>query len=279
MQLYTNARRYQDAIDTTVAIYDQARPDFPSAVVTWFVNALGIAPGTDVLDIYPHTGTKFTSALVAANADVSAVEPGPQMRADLQANFPTVTAYDARAEDLPFADNSFDAVTIAQSAQWLTIDGLQEIQRVLRPGGRFGVIYVRRARTDDMQKGVMDVIRQHTETFNWIEDRWRGTIAASPLFTPGAQNSQPFTFTRNQQQLVDHVKSLGIVACTDAPVQAQIEADIRAFAQAHGNNVPLNYDVVAVTCTRAEGAPLSGFTTESLAMARCVSSLCQVSIY
>lgn len=64
--------------------------------------------------------------------DVTAVEPSASMRAQRPAALPV--AVDARAESLPFADDSFDAVMTTFSVhQWADLEaGLAELRRVSR---------------------------------------------------------------------------------------------------------------------------------------------------
>lgn len=101
-----------------------------------------------VLDLGAGTGSLFSHVAKEAergesDISLSAIEPDPHMRrrageraADLDL---TVDLRDARAESLPFADDSFDAVVA--SVVFCTIGepetAIREIARVLKPGGEF----------------------------------------------------------------------------------------------------------------------------------------------
>ena len=103
-----------------------------------------------VLDLGAGTGAMFpyfeaadTTDRTSGGLTVHALEPDPHMReqAKRRARDVTVdiTIHSARAEDLPYAENSFDAVIA--SLVFCTIPdvdaALEEVVRVLKPGGEF----------------------------------------------------------------------------------------------------------------------------------------------
>lgn len=109
------------------------------------VRAAGLAPGGWLLDVcagtadmaleaarqYPGArvaGVDFSAPMIAAGrAKAARAGCGAQIRLQV-----------ARAEALPFADHSFDAATVAFGLRNLPDrrQGLREMLRVLRPGGR-----------------------------------------------------------------------------------------------------------------------------------------------
>ncbi len=101
------------------------------------VEAVGARPGEVVLDLAAGTGTSsepFDAAgvhVVPCDFSVGMLEVGKRRRPDL-----AFTAGDATR--LPFADGSFDAVTISFGLRNVvdTAAGLAEMLRVTRPGGR-----------------------------------------------------------------------------------------------------------------------------------------------
>lgn len=116
-------------------LYAASRPGYPADAVRWVA-----APRTrDVLDLGAGTG-KLTEVLVDAGYAVTAVEPLPQMLDRLRIG--GVRCVAGRAERIPLRDRSFDAVFAGQAFHWFQPDqALPEIARVLRPGGRLGLLW------------------------------------------------------------------------------------------------------------------------------------------
>lgn len=101
------------------------------------VKAVGARPGERVLDLAAGTGTSsepFAAAgalVVPCDFSFGMLAVGKERRPDLP-----FTAGDATR--LPFADESFDAVTISFGLRNVvdTVGALTEMRRVVRPGGR-----------------------------------------------------------------------------------------------------------------------------------------------
>jgi SAM-dependent methyltransferase len=73
---------------------------------------------------------------------VGAVDPSPEMLAELASRLPAVAAAVGTAEAIPVADASVDVVVAGQAAHWFdTAPAAREIRRVLRPGGTLGLIW------------------------------------------------------------------------------------------------------------------------------------------
>ena len=92
-------------------------------------------------DIGAGTG-KLTAMLVGLGADVTAVEPDPQMLAELRRAMPEVRSVPGSAEEMPLPDASVDAVLAGQAMHWFDMDrAMPEIARVLTPGGVFAGLW------------------------------------------------------------------------------------------------------------------------------------------
>jgi ubiquinone/menaquinone biosynthesis C-methylase UbiE len=117
--------------------YERGRPGYRVEAIT----APGVPSSASVLDLGAGSG-KLTRLLVSAFADVFAVEPDTEMRRRLVASSPGVSVLEGRAEQIPAADASVDAVFAAQSFH--TFDQRQavaEIERVLRPRGAMVLLW------------------------------------------------------------------------------------------------------------------------------------------
>ncbi|MFJ5614564.1 class I SAM-dependent methyltransferase [Streptomyces sp. NPDC093221] len=138
--------RRASSFGAEAAAYAAHRPDYPVAGVRWALHATDDERGTlDVLDLGAGTG-KLSQSLVALGHRVTAVDPDPGMRAELERLLPSVTALAGGAEAIPLADASVDAVVVGQAFHWFDQErAMPEIARVLRPGGTLGALW----NTDD----------------------------------------------------------------------------------------------------------------------------------
>jgi ubiquinone/menaquinone biosynthesis C-methylase UbiE len=117
--------------------YERSRPGYPNDAVRWLA---GEEP-RDVVDLAAGTG-KLTRSLVALGHRVTAVEPVPEMLAQLRTAVPGAIPLSGSAESIPLDDESADVVTVAQAFHWFDRSvALREIARVLRPGGRIALVW------------------------------------------------------------------------------------------------------------------------------------------
>jgi SAM-dependent methyltransferase len=122
------------------AVYAEHRPDYPATGIRWALSGAAHPP-RQVLDLAAGTG-KLTEGIVALGLEVTAVEPDPDMLAQLRRRLPGVSALDGTAERIPLPAASLDAVLVGQAFHWFDQHAaLIEIARVLRPGGVLGALW------------------------------------------------------------------------------------------------------------------------------------------
>jgi SAM-dependent methyltransferase len=121
----------------TAEEYERYRPSYPAEAVAWMLPPRA----SRVVDVGAGTG-KLTGVLLGRGLEVAAVEPDPAMLAVLRRQHPAASAYLAGAERLPLPDHSVDAVLAGQAWHWFDHGpAVAEVRRVLRPGGRLGLIW------------------------------------------------------------------------------------------------------------------------------------------
>jgi SAM-dependent methyltransferase len=110
------------------------------------------------VDLGAGTGL-FTRALFGRAAEVIAVEPDGRMREVLARRSPGMRVVEGRGEAIPLPDGCADALFVSTAWHWLDpARAVPEIARVLRSGGRLGVIWTSRDRAEDWVAG-LDLLR------------------------------------------------------------------------------------------------------------------------
>lgn len=109
----------------------------------FMVSKLGAVPGSLVLDVAAGTGLVSRDLAARRHVRVVSLDPSePMLRAGLPANdqaglAPLIRPVLGRAEALPFADGTFDALTFTYLVRYVDDPAatLHEVARVVRPGG------------------------------------------------------------------------------------------------------------------------------------------------
>lgn len=201
--------------------YDRLRPAPPPAAVDWLLPAhaqvtVDLGAGTGLLSRALPTGK------------VVAIEPDRRMRAVLRANSPGIGVVAGVGEAIPITSASVDAVLISSAWHWLDPErAVPEIGRVLRDGGRFGLIWTGRDREVDWIREVVDAAQSRPRPRNRDV-----VLPAGHRFTDIETAS--FTFTRSVP-IDDFAPMIGtysrIITASDQE-RAEILGRVRAAVQA-----------------------------------------------
>jgi SAM-dependent methyltransferase len=212
--------------------YDRGRPDYPAAAVERIVAALDLRPGRTVLDLAAGTG-KLTRLLLPSGARVVAVEPVAEMRGQLERQVPGAAVLDGRAERIPLGAGSVDGVTVGQAFHWFDADAaLDEIHRVLRPGGGVALIWNARDERQPLQARLSEIIDPlEGETPRRQQRDWKTLLAGSGLFERTRRLLFEHVQRVDEQGVVDRVLSISFIAAAPADVRADVERRVRALAR------------------------------------------------
>src|ERR687891_580880 len=165
--------------------YERGRPTYPPEALALLTRVLGLEPGRTVLDLAAGTG-KLTRALAPTGVRLVAVEPVAAMRAKLAESLPAARVLAGTAERVPLADGSVDAVAVGQAFHWFDGDAaLAEIHRVLRPGGRLGLVWNVRDEAVGWLAALTRLVDSHVGTGpTFRSGAWQRAFDSSSLFGP-----------------------------------------------------------------------------------------------
>ena len=242
--------------DQGAAAYERGRPSYPADAVAWLIDGLGIDEDSRVLDLAAGTG-KFTRLLIPTGAQLTALEPVAGMRAQFRAGLPEVAVLDGTAEQIPFPDGSFDAVTVAQAFHWFDLaPAVAEIRRVLVDGGGLGLIWNERDTSVEWVAELSRIIRwdergrwqvPYTVEVNWAERFEDATTGFTPMEVFQSTHRQ----TLDAETLVDRVLSTSYIAEQPEPARNEVAARVRALVADFPERFELPYVTIAYRCRRS----------------------------
>ena len=224
------------------AAYERGRPSYPPEAIDWLLPE----GAHDVLDLGAGTG-KLTTRLVERGLDVIAVDPIPEMLELLSNSLPDTPALLGTAEEIPLADNSVDAVLVAQAWHWFDPErAVKEVSRVLRPGGRLGLVW----NTRDERSG-------------WVKDLGRiigpehdpnSEVALGEPFGEIERHTVEWTSYLTPQALIDLVASRSYCITSPEKVRTRTLEQVRELlathpALANSSGLALPYVTVCIGAT------------------------------
>ena len=223
-------------------VYERGRPDYPHAAIARIVERFDLRSGRTVLDLAAGTG-KLTRLLVPSGANVVALEPVPEMRAELERQVPGVVTLGGTAERIPLSDGHLDAVTVAQAFHWFEADAaLREIHRALRPGGGLALIWNVRDERDPLQAALTEIIDAlEADTPRQRQGGWKTLLEESVLFERSERVQFEHAQTVDEQRLVERVVSISFIASAAPAVRADVEERVRGLARSAQQPIRLPY--------------------------------------
>ncbi|MFN8157114.1 MAG: class I SAM-dependent methyltransferase [Candidatus Nanopelagicales bacterium] len=238
--------------------YADHRPGYPREAVAWVLEGAR-RPVRDVADVGAGAGA-LTRTLAGMAESVTAYEPDAAMLDELQARVPGVRAVVSRAEQLPAADASLDAVLVAQAWHWFEhAAAAAEFGRVLRPGGVIGLLWnVRDTRVPWMAGlqqiiGGEDSMRMVAESSQDLSER-AGTEEIREFLPAVERASFAHTVPLTPEQLLGLVSTYSYVRLS--PRADQLYAEVRELLATHPDTA--GRDVIEmpyVTATYRSPAP------------------------
>lgn len=143
LELFAGLPRHYDRAGATLSFFQD--PRWRAAVVA----AIPAGPNDRVLDVAAGTGMVAAALVRRTGAHVTALDQSPDMLAGLRARLAAEPELAGRiepligeAESLPFADQSFDALTFGYLLRYVDDPAatLAELARVVKPGGTVAMV-------------------------------------------------------------------------------------------------------------------------------------------
>jgi SAM-dependent methyltransferase len=240
----TESRRDRSlSFGSEAAAYERGRPSYPPEAIDWL-----LPPGArDVLDLGAGTG-KLTTRLVERGLDVVAVDPIAEMLELLSSALPDTPALLGTAEQIPLPDNSVDAVLVAQAWHWFDPErAVAEVARVLRPGGRLGLVWNTRDERLGWVKDLGRVIGHENDPFT-------EEVSLPEPFTDVARRHVEWTSYLTPQALIDLVASRSYCITSPDEVRTRTLDQVRELlathpALANSSGLALPYITVCIRAT------------------------------
>ena len=223
----TDPRRERSlSFGSQAAAYERGRPSYPPEAVDWLLAPTDIWVARDVLDLGAGTG-KLTTRLVERGLTVIAVDPIAEMLEMLRTALPDTPALLGSAEQIPLPDNAVDAVLVAQAWHWFDQErAVAEIARVLRPGGRLGVLW----NTRDERSGW---VKDFGRIVGLEHDRDNATVDLPEPFIDIATHQVEWTNYITPQALIDYVASRSYCITSPAEVRTRTLDEVRELLVSH----------------------------------------------
>jgi len=216
--------------------YAEHRPGYAEAAVRWALGPVWARRPLRVIDLGAGTG-KLTVTLIRVGAEVTAVEPDPEMLAVLRRETEAARALSGRAEEIPVPDGSADAVVAGQALHWFDLDrALPEIARVLTPGGVLAGLW---NVDDDRVEWVADLakISKHNSSVTLL--KWRAGNPESrqerlleegaAFFGPGQIREFEHGHPRTADSLTATIATHSHLLVMDEPERSRLLAQVRDF--------------------------------------------------
>ncbi len=231
--------------------YEQGRPTYPADAVAALCRGTGIEPGSEVVELGPGTG-KLTRLLVARGAGVVAVEPVAEMRHKLAQAAPGVQVVDATAEATTLPTASADAVVAAQAFHWFRgEEALAEMHRVLRPGGKVGLMWAMRDERVPWVRALYDLIEPYEAAVpRYRCGGWRSFFERTELFTPLREAHYGFDQDMDADRLAMRLESMSFIAVLPSEERRGLLGQARALVGDLGERFVLPHVVDVFWCER-----------------------------
>jgi SAM-dependent methyltransferase len=264
---FTEQRR--TSFDAAAQLYDDARPDYPEAMVDAVQAYAQLPEAARALEIGAGTG-QATAQFAWRGIAVHAVEPGAAMADVIREKFEgfalDVTVETADFESAELESSAYDLVLASTSWHWLT-PGLrwQRVAEVLKPGGTLATFWNiphwrRTALIDQLdavyERSGADLSQLGPMLTTEVEHgalmrEWAVDASDPTAFTDFRGAQYDWSADYDADGYVALLGTYGDHLTLDTGVRERLLSDIAAVIDAHGGTIELPYTTHLLVARRA----------------------------
>jgi SAM-dependent methyltransferase len=235
---------------STAEKYERGRPGYPQDLLDRLFAEIRI-DRPRILDLGAGTG-KLTRQLLAFG-HVTAVEPLPEMRAQLEAVVPGARSLAGEAAAIPLADGSVDVVTVGQAYHWFDQDTANpEIARVLADGGYLVAMWSNDDDSVPWVAAVGEIMSRGDEPRpSWDRVGWWTTMFHSePWFTTPVMLTSSMRVPTTKQLFLDRMESQSYLSMRSPDERKPILAEVAAVLAEFDDPFDVPYNTEAYWCRK-----------------------------
>ncbi len=232
------------SFDNVAGIYDRARPSYPDAVydeIFAYLQQPSPARRPAVVEIGPGTG-QATKPLLDRGANVTAIEPGPQLAEFIRKKFRNAYTGQLEVVNVSFEDSvlspgTYDLVVAATAFHWLDPNiRVEKCRSLLRAGGAIAIITTNQVRSA-ADRGFFDRVFPIYRQYRPKEQRTElpgadlvpaehEEIKASGLFDAVTLRRYPWDQTYSTAAYADLVRSYSDTQMMEPTARESLIADL-----------------------------------------------------
>lgn len=223
-------------------IYNAARPTYPATSLSHLKSLIN-SDSPEIIDIGCGTGilTRQLQTTIP-NAKIQGCDINADMVAKAKLASPDIHFFENIAEDLPFGDNKFNLITVAQAIHWFDRPKFYpEMLRILKSGGTLALIENNRSwQTDEFFAKYEDLLEAHSPNYS---RHYRDSDYAAEMAVAGFENvalhENVWQRVMTKAEFIDMSCSSSKMAAarkaTDDQVLDELKSLIAEYVNADGN--------------------------------------------
>lgn len=251
-----SARHRRASFDEVAALYDIARPGYPSELYDDIRALSGVPDGGDMLEIGCGAG-QATLPLAQRGYHICCVELGAELAAIARrklAAYPDAEVRVGAFETEPLPEAAYDLVVSATAFHWVASESYPKLARVLRPGGAVALFWnkhIAGAVDGGFFDQIQPIYRQHVPEF---AGDWKGlpsadelpdesaALAATGLFGPFTVRRYPWVARYDAERYVNLLNTYSDFLALPADRRQRAYDDIaRVIDGEFGGEITMQY--------------------------------------